>query len=116
MCVSGFLEMTREAFIPEGGTVRDVPYRGHLFAGSAAGFMYWVFTYPTDVIKSTMQSDDSDRGKRRYRNIGDCVKKLYMEEGGWRRFYRGYTPCMMRSVPANAVLFTVVEKVRQLWP
>ena len=113
---TGVLEGTRNLYIPEGGSVRDVPNAVHLFAGGAGGFMYWVFTYPTDVIKSSMQSDNSDPANRKFKNMWHCAKRLYVEEGGWRRFYRGYTPCMMRSLPANAAMFTVVEKCRQLFP
>ncbi|ELU10091.1 hypothetical protein CAPTEDRAFT_167531 [Capitella teleta] len=112
----GVLEGTRNYFIPEGGTSRDVSNAVHLFAGGAGGFMYWVFTYPTDVIKSSMQSDHSDPKERKFKNIVNCAKRLYVEEGGWRRFYRGYLPCMMRSLPANAAMFTVVEKVRERFP
>lgn len=63
-----------------------------------------------------MQSDSSDWKERKFRNIVHCAKRLYFEEGGWRRFYRGYLPCMMRSLPANAAMFTVVEKCRELFP
>jgi solute carrier family 25 carnitine/acylcarnitine transporter 20/29 len=113
---AGVLEGTRNYCIPEGGTSRDVTNAQHLFAGGAGGVIYWIFTYPTDVIKSSMQSDSSEKSDRKFKNIVDCAKRLYREEGGWRRFYRGYTPCMLRAIPANAAMFTVVEKCRELFP
>lgn len=35
-------------------------------------------------------------------------------EGGWARFYRGFTPCLMRAVPANAAMLTTVDAVQNL--
>jgi len=84
-------------------------------SGAIAGICYWSFTYPIDVIKSSMQSDNSDKAKRQYRNIFDCAQKLY-KQGGWKRFYKGYTPCLVRAVPAVAVTFITLEKCRQLFP
>ena len=99
---------------PEGGTVTDLSILRLLVAGGSGGLCYWVAIYPIDVIKSSMQSDDMVRENRKYRNIVDCAKKLYVEEGGLRRFFRGVTPCLMRSIPANATMLLVLEKCRQL--
>lgn len=32
--------------------------------------------------------------------------------GGMSRFYRGFSPCLMRAAPANAVMLFTVDKVR----
>ena len=42
-----------------------------------------------------------------------CMQKL-MAEGGPSRFYRGFTPCLMRAAPANGVMLYTVDKVTQL--
>jgi hypothetical protein len=34
-------------------------------------------------------------------------------EAGIKRFFRGWTPCILRSVPANALLWVVFEQVRR---
>ena len=81
-----------------------------LIAGGVGGFAYWLSTYPADVIKSAMQSDDIFPEQRRYRSARDCVRQLW-EEGGWRRFYRGLAPCLIRSIPANAACFWAYEYV-----
>lgn len=116
LILPGFYELCRTLSIPEGGTVFDLSPMALLASGGTGGFLYWFLTYPTDVIKSTMQADDSVLEKRRFKSIRDCVKKLYNDEGGWRRFYRGFTPCLMRSIPANATLFFVVETIRKYLP
>ena len=83
-----------------------------MIAGGCGGFAYWSLTYPTDVIKSAMQSDSSDKNLRRFKSIPHCAKTLYLEEGGVRRFFRGCAPCLMRSVPANATMLMTVEVCR----
>lgn len=43
-------------------------------------------------------------------NTSCHTQKLYAE-GGVGRFYRGYTPCMIRAMPANAAMLFTVEVV-----
>ena len=47
----GFNEATRR-FFAEGRDTKDLPPSVLLMAGGFGGFMYWILTYPTDVIKS----------------------------------------------------------------
>lgn len=107
----GFYELSRDFLTPKGGSVRDLSGGALMLSGAFGGLFYWLLTYPTDVIKSAMQSDDVIKSKRQYDGLVDCVRKLYHEDG-WRRFFRGLTPCLMRSLPANATMFVVVEKTR----
>ena len=37
--------------------------------------------------------------------------QLLWGEGGVRRFYRGFTPCLMRAMPANGVMLLTVDTV-----
>lgn len=88
------------------------PKLAHLFvAGGSAGFMYWLLFYPLDVIKSAIQTDAFAKGQRRFCGVRDAAKQLYAE-GGIARFYKGLTPCLIRSVPANAVM--LITNVRCL--
>lgn len=109
----GFYELLKDSLTPVGGSVNELPGWALFISAGTAGFLYWFLTYPTDVIKSSMQSDESDKTQRKFRGILDCAKKLYTTEGGWRRFFRGFTPCLMRAVPANAAMLYVVEKSRK---
>ena len=114
--VTGFFEISRSMFIPEGGTIYDMSPWAVMISGGFGGFQYWFTTYPTDVIKSSMMADELNTHKRRYRGVLDCARKLYRDEGGLKRFYAGFTPCLMRSVPANATLFVVLETTRKYFP
>jgi len=44
-------------------------------------------------------------------NVAHCVSQMYHLEG-FKSFYRGFVPCMLRGFPTNAVAFSVAEAVR----
>lgn len=109
----GFYELTRKLMAKPGQNVSDLPAWKVMTAGGVGGFMYWTLTYPTDVIKSTIQTDNIDRTQRKYHGIVDCAKKIYAKEG-IKGFYKGVAPCLIRSVPANAACFAVYEQARKI--
>ena len=96
----------------EGITVSQLKVYQTLIAGSVGGISFWTFLYPFDVLKSSMQSDNVVKSERKYLNLLDCVKKLYAE-GGVKRFYRGFSPCVLRSIPANAVMLYTVSFITE---
>ena len=112
---TGFYELCRTHFSQPDGNVGALPFWATMASGGVAGFSYWFLTYPSDVVKSAMQSDHSEVHKRRFTGILHCAKTLYIEEGGWRRFFRGFTPCLMRSILANATMLVTLEKCRHLF-
>ncbi|KAG2495155.1 hypothetical protein HYH03_006763 [Edaphochlamys debaryana] len=74
------------------------------------GIMYWLSIFPVDCIKSAMQTDAIDPKNRKYKDIPTTVRLLWAE-GGVRRFYKGFTPCLIRAAPANGVMLLTVDKV-----
>lgn len=72
-----------------------------LLAGGAAGAAFWTFTYPVDVIKSAMQSDAPDPRKRAFASMGDAARAIVRADG-LVGFAKGFAPCLVRSMPANA--------------
>jgi len=83
--------------------VNELPMKFNMIAGSIGGVLFWTLFFPIDVIKSSMQADNPLKEKRKFKNTIDCVSKLYKENGA-KRFIRGLSPCLLRAVPANAVL------------
>ena len=90
----------------------DLTVTDLLISGGLGGFFYWFLTYPIDVIKSGLMSDEAEKSKRRFKGMKHCAISLY-KEGGPKRFLVGISPCLMRSVPANAAMLMVVEQCRK---
>jgi len=110
-------EYTR-AFLLRGKRVtRDAtPGWVQLASGGMAGLTQWFVCYPLDAIKSNMQADAILRHERKYKGWLHCVRTMY-GAGGIQMFFRGWTPCMLRSFPANAVCYYFYETtVRLLQP
>ena len=90
------------------------PQMIHLFAaGGSAGFLYWLFFYPLDVLKSALQTDAQLKSERKYKGLLDAGRQLWAE-GGVPRFYKGISPCLIRAIPANAIMLITNTKVRAM--
>lgn len=76
------------------------PYLGSLIGGMAAGFCCWAPMYPLDNIKTQVQSDTTYKLK-----ILDVVKKSKL--GLWK----GFLPCIIRSIIVNPTVFFTYELV-----
>uniref|UniRef100_A0A183BMT9 Amidase domain-containing protein n=1 Tax=Globodera pallida TaxID=36090 RepID=A0A183BMT9_GLOPA len=73
-----------------------------LCAGGAAGMCSWLCNYPADVVKTRFQADDA------YSNYREVIRKAYAENG-WRTFFAGLGPTLIRAIPTNAAIFFTVE-------
>jgi len=118
-CVGGFFHfgafeaLRREVAKSRGVPVEQVGLWTNMGAGAVGGVLFWTLTYPADVVKSAMQGDNLEPSKRKYNGTVDCVRKLWAE-GGAGRFTRGFSACLARSVPANAVLLASAFRVKEL--
>ena len=101
--------MIKHRFTPADGS--GPPKWAVFTAGGVAGVFYWALTYPTDVIKSSLMSDAAETSKRKYNGIVDCARQIY-KEGGMKSFFRGFTPCLLRAIPANGVMIFIVDQCR----
>jgi len=91
--------------------LRDKYQMNAFAAGSIGGVSYWIFTYPLDAVRGCMHADNVDKSQRKYAGWFDCVRQLYAQ-GGIKRFYKGYTPCLLRAVPANGTFFFMAEHAK----
>jgi len=96
------------------------PLLPQLLAGGVAGCVSWLSCYPVDVVKSVIQTETAAAGAGAAGSGGSggagmwgVTKRLYAE-GGVGRFFRGVSPCLLRSVPVNAVTFVVYENSQVL--
>lgn len=60
-----------------------------------------------------MQTDAMAKGDRKYRSVASTVSLLW-KEGGVNRFYKGVSPCLLRAIPANAIMLMVNTRVRAM--
>lgn len=81
-----------------------------LFAGGAAGMLYWAVAIPADVIKSKIQTAPEGKYSDGYRSI---VQSMFAKQG-LTGFYRGATPVFLRAFPANAACFFGYEYTMKL--
>ncbi|KAI7905752.1 mitochondrial carrier domain-containing protein [Cokeromyces recurvatus] len=70
-----------------------------ILAGGSAGIIAWCSTYFADVVKTRVQTEPE-----RYKGFMDCIIRSYRTEG-WRIFFRGLTPTILRAFPSNAATF-----------
>lgn len=81
----------------------------NFWAGGLGATMFWIAAYPSDIVKQQiMTSDLSKRHSWWYH-----AKKLYADKG-WRGFFRGFGPSIVRSFPCNAAALASFEAVMRL--
>ncbi|EGG23765.1 mitochondrial substrate carrier family protein [Cavenderia fasciculata] len=81
-------------------------------AGGIAGTGFWCTNFPFDVIRSRIMTMP-DETPRRYSGMVDCARKIYAVEG-WKGFWKGFTPCLLRTFPANGCTFLAYEFVMKV--
>ncbi|KAH3667232.1 hypothetical protein OGAPHI_002881 [Ogataea philodendri] len=92
---------------------KDVSTIQLLLCGAAAGDALWLSSYPLDVVKSRLQSDGfGDHSK--YDGSTLRVAKVIIREEGFKGFWRGIGPTLLRAIPCSAATFTTVEYVLRI--
>lgn len=89
----GFNTIAKEYFIAHGDGQLHLHH--YFLGGVAAGFGFWGFLYPLDVVKSRMQVQPTEKAQRKYSSVLNCVSTMVKEEG-WGSFWRGYSPALIR--------------------
>lgn len=69
-------------------------------AGGLAGCAIWIFTYPIDVVKSTIHVVPAGK----YPSMLACAKDLYKQEGKMV-FIRGMDVALYRAFPLHGLIF-----------
>ena len=77
-----------------------------VLAGGAAGVACWVPVYPIDVVKTTLQEDESYNRRSAWEVLGTIVK-----EEGVGGLFDGLTPKVIRACINHAVTFTVYSSL-----
>lgn len=83
-----------------------------LASGATAGFMFNLSVYPVDTIKSNVQTSHAMKLTTRS-DFGSIFRMLVSKPGGFRNLYRGLGVTLVRSIPANAVIFYTYEWLKR---
>eukprot|EP01063_Lacrimia_lanifica_P014471 TRINITY_DN21049_c0_g1_i1.p1 TRINITY_DN21049_c0_g1~~TRINITY_DN21049_c0_g1_i1.p1 ORF type:complete len:271 (+),score=87.22 TRINITY_DN21049_c0_g1_i1:99-911(+) len=76
-------------------------------AGGAAGAGAWTLAIPADVVKTKVQASPA------HLPVGECVRGIYAARG-WRGFFAGGLPIVLRAFPVNAVAFKVYHDGKRM--
>ena len=64
-------------------------------------------------VKTRIQKQGPIEGMTGFQQIRQCASSIIQKEG-YRAFYNGLTPRLMRVAPGQAITFMVYEKIRNL--
>jgi solute carrier family 25 carnitine/acylcarnitine transporter 20/29 len=74
-------------------------------SGGFAGLLAWVSTFGADVVKTRVQATNRIPGVKFA--FASAARDIY-REGGWKSFFAGIGPTVLRALPVNAVLVSAI--------
>ncbi|KAF2792934.1 mitochondrial carrier [Melanomma pulvis-pyrius CBS 109.77] len=86
----------------------------NFWAGGLSAQIFWLTSYPSDVVKQRVMTDPLG-ADRRFPRWRDAAKTVY-RENGLRGYWRGFVPCFLRAFPANAMALVAFEGVMRALP
>ncbi|KAI0490614.1 mitochondrial folate carrier protein [Xylaria cf. heliscus] len=104
---------SREANHPDDRGKQRMTNEATLVISSVSKLVAGAVTYPYQVIRSRLQNYNAE--ERFGRGIRGVMKRTFREEG-WRGFYRGIIPGVVRVMPATWVTFLVYENTKFYLP
>jgi len=91
----------------------DLPSYQHMVIGLISGAMGPFSNAPIDTIKTRLQKATAVPGTSAWQRIAAIAGEMWREEG-FRSFYKGITPRVLRVAPGQAIVFAVYERVRRV--
>jgi solute carrier family 25 carnitine/acylcarnitine transporter 20/29 len=91
----------------------------NFWAGGLSAQIFWLTSYPSDVVKQRIMTDPMGGklgdGTPKFRHWSDAARAVY-KETGWKGYWRGFVPCILRAFPANAMALVAFEGVMRYLP
>jgi len=91
---------------------KNLPSYQTTLIGLISGAMGPFSNAPIDTIKTRIQNTPAQPGQSGITRITLIMKDMFKQEG-FRAFYKGITPRVMRVAPGQAVTFTVYEFLKK---
>ncbi|KAH9888415.1 mitochondrial carrier [Cubamyces lactineus] len=92
---------------------QDLPSWQHMGIGLISGAMGPFSNAPIDTIKTRLQKAEAVPGQSAFQRIANIAGEMWRQEG-FRSFYKGITPRVLRVAPGQAIVFAVYERVRRV--
>jgi solute carrier family 25 carnitine/acylcarnitine transporter 20/29 len=86
----------------------------NFWAGGLSAQIFWIASYPSDVVKQRIMTDPLGEG-RRFPKWRDAARGVY-RDAGFKGYWRGFVPCFLRAFPANAMALVAFEGVMRSLP
>ncbi|ORZ19242.1 mitochondrial carrier domain-containing protein [Lobosporangium transversale] len=90
--------------------VKELPGYQAAVIGCISGAMGPLVNNPIDIVKTRIQKTPNPEGLSGWARFTDVNSQILKNEG-WRAFYKGVTPRVLRVAPGQAVTFAVYERV-----
>lgn len=90
----------------------ELPSYQHMVIGLISGAMGPFSNAPVDTIKTRMIRC-SESGTSGFQKVVAIAQDMWKQEG-FRSFYKGITPRVLRVAPGQAIVFAVYERVRAI--
>ena len=90
---------------------KEIPSRQTMVIGLISGAMGPLSNAPIDTIKTRLQKTPGEPGQTPISRIATIAGDMFKQEG-FRAFYMGITPRIMRVAPGQAVTFTMYEYIK----
>lgn len=107
-----FINMRAERLAASGRERTRIDNVADWFARSGAAGMAKLIAslvmYPHEVVRTRLRQAPMRNGKPKYTSLIQCFKLIYKEEG-FKSFYGGLTPHLMRTVPNSMIMFGTWE-------
>ena len=85
-----------------------------VLAGSLAGAVSVVVTYPLDLMRARLAVQHATpNGALRYRGLAHAFLSMHTEHG-WRSFYRGMAPTLLGILPYAGISFATYGTLKQM--
>ncbi|KAH9898289.1 mitochondrial carrier [Cubamyces lactineus] len=82
----------------------------NFLSGGLASFVYWIMAIPADNIKNRMMATPHNLPKP---SFTQTARQIFAE-GGFRGYYRGLGPTLLRAFPVNASALWVYESLMRV--
>lgn len=81
--------------------------------GASSGAISATVVYPINLLRTRLQAQGTILHKPTYTGIADVTKKTFQNEG-WRGFFKGVTPNLLKVAPAVSISYVVYENSKLL--